>query len=81
MMKGLTMTQWVNLNWNNKSVIVQYSVLSEKAGPMLLPLVGHTAGRLAGWLMKCRWISKFLKFSTGQTICIFTSFNIVIILL
>ena len=76
------MAQWINLNGNNRSVIVhRYSTLSEKAGPVLLPLVGFMAGRLAGWQTKCRWISKFLKFSTGQTICIFTSFNIIIILL
>ena len=44
------MVQWVNLNWNNKSVIVhRYFALSEKAGPVLLPLVGLTAGWLAGW--------------------------------
>ena len=42
------MAQWVNLNQNNKSVIAhQYSALSEKAGPVLLPLVGLTAGWLA----------------------------------
>ena len=45
------MAQWVNLNRNNRSVIAhQYSSLSEKAGPVLLPLVGLTAGWLAGWL-------------------------------
>ena len=43
------MVQWVNLNRNNRSVIVhRYSALSEKAGPMLLPLVGLMAGWLAG---------------------------------
>ena len=43
------MAQWVYLNWNNRSVIVhQYSALSEKAGPVLLSLVGLTAGWLAG---------------------------------
>ena len=48
-MKGLTMAQWVNFNWNNRSVIAHhYSALSEKAGPVLLPLVGLTAGWLAG---------------------------------
>ena len=49
-MKGLIMAQWVNLNRNNRSVIAhRYSALSEKAGPVLLLLVGLTAGRLAGW--------------------------------
>ena len=42
------MAQWVNLNQNNRSVIAhRYSALSEKAGPMLLALVGLTAGWLA----------------------------------
>ena len=41
------MAQWVNLNRNNGSVIAhQYSTLSEKAGPVLLPIVGLTAGWL-----------------------------------
>ena len=40
-----TMAQWVNLNWNNRSVIAhQYSALS---GAVLLVLVGLTAGWLA----------------------------------
>ena len=44
------MAKWVNLNRNNRSVIVhRYSALSEKARPMLLPLVGLTAGGPAGW--------------------------------
>ena len=48
-MKGLTMVQWVNLNWNNRSVIAhRYSALSEKAEPVFLPLVSLTAGRQAG---------------------------------
>ena len=42
------MAQWVNLSQNNRSVIShRYSALSEKAGPVLLPLVGLTAGWLA----------------------------------
>ena len=68
-MKGLTMVQCVNLNQNYRSVVAHgYSALSEKAGPVLLPLVGFIAGRLAGRQTKCRWILKFLKFFTGQTI-------------
>ena len=61
-MKGLGMVQWINLNWNNRSVSVyRYSVLWEKTGPIFLPLVGLMAGRQ----MKYWWVSKFLKFSTG----------------
>ena len=46
------------------------------------PTASGSYGRLlAGWQTKCGWISKFLKFSTGLTIWIFTSFNIVIMLL
>ena len=45
------MAQWINLNRNYKSVVVhRYSALWEKTGPMLLPLVGLTAGWLSGWL-------------------------------
>ena len=44
------MAQWVDLNRNNRFVIVhQYSALSEKAGLVLLPLVGLMAGWLVGW--------------------------------
>ena len=84
-MKGLNMVQWINLNQNNKSVLVcQCSVLWEKTGLVLLPLVGLIAGRQVGsWVGRCesrwasrwagrqsrkakyRWVSKFLKFSTG----------------
>ena len=43
------MAQWINLNQNNKSVLAhRYSVLGEKPGPILLPLVGLTGGRQAG---------------------------------
>ena len=45
------MAQWVNLKQNNRSVIAhQHSALSEKAGPVLLLLVGLMAGWQAGWL-------------------------------
>ena len=75
------MVQWVNLNRNNRSVIAhRYSALSEKAGLVLLPLVGLTAGWLADEMRVDFEIFKIL-YTTGQTICIFTSFNIVIILL
>ena len=49
-MKGLTIVlQWINLNRNNRSVLAhQCSVLSEKTGPILLPLVGLTVGGQAG---------------------------------
>ena len=73
------MAQWVNLNRNNGFVIVhRYSALSEKAGLVLLPLVGLTAGWLAD---EMRVDFEILKFSTGQTICIFASFSIFIIVL
>ena len=43
------MAQLLNLNRNNRSVIAhRYFALSEKAGPMPLPLVGVPAGWLAG---------------------------------
>ena len=45
-MKGLIMAQWTNLNQNNRSVLAHwYSVLWKKTGPILLALVGLTAGR------------------------------------
>ena len=48
-MKGLTRAQWINLNRNNRSVLVnRYSVLQEKIGPILPPLVGLTTGREGG---------------------------------
>ena len=81
------MVQWVNFNRNNRSVIVhRYSALSEKAGPVLLLLedltAGSLAGRLAGWQADEMWVDfKIFKILYGQTSCIFTSFNIVIILL
>ena len=43
------MAQWINLGRNNRSVLAHhYSVLGEKSGPILLPLVGLTAGREGG---------------------------------
>ena len=64
------MAQWINLNWNNRSMLAhRYSVLGEKTSPIHPPLVsimgGREEGRLAGWLIKYRWVLKFLKFSTG----------------
>ena len=45
-MKGLTIVQWINLKWNNRSVLARrYSVLAEETGPILLSLVGLKAGR------------------------------------
>ena len=47
-MKGLTTAQWKNFNRNNRSVLARwYSVLREKIGLILLPLVGLMAGRPA----------------------------------
>ena len=43
-MKGLTMAQWINLNWNNRSVLAhRHSVLREETSPIFLLLVGFTA--------------------------------------
>ena len=43
------MAQCINLIWNNRSVVAhRYFALSEKVGPVLLRLVGLTAGWLAG---------------------------------
>ena len=42
------MAQWVNLNQNRFVIVYRYSALSEKAGPVLLPLVDLTADWLAG---------------------------------
>ena len=42
-MKGPIIVQWINLNRNNKSELAHwYSVLWEKAGPILLPFVSLT---------------------------------------
>ena len=44
-MKGLTMAQWINTNQNNRSLLAhQHSVLWEKTGFILLPLVGLSSG-------------------------------------
>ena len=46
------MVLWINLNWNNRSMLAQrYSALGEKTGPILLPLVGPMAGRQANSLL------------------------------
>ena len=53
-MKGLTKAQWINLNQNNRSVLahqLQYSVLLEKTGPILQPLVGLQQGGRAADIM------------------------------
>ena len=47
-MKGLTMAQWINLNWNNRCVSELIFCILRKTGPILLPLVGLAAGREAG---------------------------------
>ena len=60
-MKRLTMAQWINLNWNNRSVLAhQYSVLQEKAGLILQLLVGLTAGRQTGEIWASFEIFKIL---------------------
>ena len=80
------MAQWINLNRNYRSAVAhRYSALREKTGPLLLPLVGLTAGWLAGWLSgwQTKWgdceIYKILY--RLNYIRIFTSFSIVIMLL
>ena len=66
-MKGLAIVQWINLKWNNRSVLAhQYSVLAEETGPILLSLVGLKAGRQA--VMQADKIQvefKILKFSAA----------------
>ena len=48
-MKGLTIAQEIDLDQNNRLVLVhRYSVLEEKTDPILLLLVGLTAGREGG---------------------------------
>ena len=58
-MKGLTIVQRINLNWNNRS-------LWEKIAPILPPLVGLIAGREGGKPADEIWVDfEILKFSTG----------------
>ena len=41
-----TMTQWMNLHWNNSFVNrIQLPLLCEKSGAVFLVLMGLTAGR------------------------------------
>ena len=61
-MKGHTMAQWLSLNQNNRSVLAcWYSVLGEKTGPILLPLVGLMADREASRQTNYRCGSQFLN--------------------
>ena len=81
-MKEFTMTQWINLNWNNRSVLAHWhSVLKEKNCTYTSLLVCLMAGRQAGRQMKYGWILTFLKFSTGWIIWTFILFNITTMLL
>ena len=66
-MKGLNMVQWINLNWDNRSIVVhQFPLLWEKTGPILPPL----------WQAeKIWWISKFLELYK-LNYWIYTLFNI-----
>ena len=57
------MAQWINLNRNNRSASIFCIVRKNWAHAPTAS--GSYAGWLAGWQMKCGWISKFLKFSTG----------------
>ena len=41
------MAQWINLNWNSRSVLAsRYSVLCEKIGPILKPQGGRPADEI-----------------------------------
>ena len=62
------MAQWINLNRNNRSVLAsRYSVLREKIGPILSPLVGLTTGREAGKQNTCG----FRNFKTSLQVKLF----------
>ena len=39
-----------------------------KTVPMLLPLVGWLAGKLAGWQTNCEWILKFILWAKNAQI-------------
>ena len=56
-MKELATVQWINFKQNNRSMLAhRYSVLGEQTGPILLPLVGLTAGREAGRPADEMWV-------------------------
>ena len=71
-MKGLTRAQWINLNRNNRSVLVsRYSVLLEKIGPILPLLVGPMAGREGGREAGRRNTGEFRNFKTSLQVKLF----------
>ena len=78
-MKGLATAQWINVNWNNRSVLVIFYIVRID-WPILQLLVGLMASRQAvrevSQQKKYDWGSKFLKFSMGYTIWTFILFNI-----
>ena len=47
-MKGLTMAQWINLKWNNRSVSVSILCIVRKNWPYSPTASGSMAGRQAG---------------------------------
>ena len=63
------MAQWVNRLWNNIFINPPLPLSCEISGALHLAQPGLTAGwlagRLAGWLMKYRQISKFSKLAVG----------------
>ena len=43
------MAQWINFNWNDRSVLAcRYSIMLKRTDPILPPLVDLMAGRQAG---------------------------------
>ena len=65
------MAQWININQNNRSMLAhRYSVLGEKTGPVLLPLVGLTAGREAGQQTTYGWVLKFILYRLRLLFCL-----------
>ena len=71
--------QWINFNWNNRSVLVHRFSVLEKNQPYL-PTAGVSYGREGGRDLgrhtKCRWFFENLKFCTGKAIRAFILFVI-----
>ena len=79
-MKGLTMTQCINLNLNKRFVLVDwYSVLWQKTGPILLPLMdpmaSWKAGRLAGRPVHKIWVRSKLNHLRFYFVCYHCTFT------
>ena len=70
------MAQWVSCLRNKIFVNPPpLPLLCEISGALHLAQPGLTAGWLAGWQTKYRWISKFLKLAVGRNIRLVVSFN------